>query len=91
MGNSHGLEKRPRGLIQLLFIPSLWNVGGYFLTSAALAVSVHKILRDETQERGVMTAETAFEPQSFFDEVAAVLPELPPDGKLIGESFEWLQ
>jgi len=69
----------------------MWDVGGYFLTSAALAVAVRKILRGEIRERGVMTAETAFEPQSFFDEVAAVLPEPPPDGRLIGESFEWLE
>ncbi len=68
----------------------MWDVGGYFLTSAALVVAVCKILRGEIQERGVMTAETAFEPQSFFDEVVAVLPEPPPDGKLIDESFEWL-
>ncbi len=73
------------------FTPAMWNVGGYFLTSAALAVAVRKILRGEIRERGVMTAETAFEPLSFFDEVAAVLPEPPPDGRLIGESFEWLQ
>lgn len=38
-----------------------------------------------------MTAETAFEPLSFFDEVVAVLPDPPPGGKLIGESFEWLE
>jgi len=69
----------------------MWDVGGYFLTSVALVVAVCKILRGEIQERGVMTAETAFEPQSFFDEVVAVLPEPPPDGKLIGESFEWLE
>jgi len=69
----------------------MWDVGGYFLTSVALVVAVRKILRGEMQERGVMTAETAFEPQSFFDEVVAVLPEPPPDGKLIGESFEWLE
>ena len=69
----------------------MWDVGGYFLTSVALVVAVCKILRGEIQERGVMTAETAFEPQSFFDEVVAVLPEPPPDGKLIGESFKWLE
>jgi hypothetical protein len=68
----------------------MWKVGGYFLTSVALVVAVRKILRGETQERGVMTAETAFEPLSFFDEVVAVLPEPPPDGRLIDESFEWL-
>ena len=38
-----------------------------------------------------MTAETAFEPQSFFDEVAALLPETLPDGEMIGESFGWLE
>jgi len=69
----------------------MWDVGGYFLTSVALVVAVLKILRGEIRERGVMTAETAFEPQSFFDEVVAVLPEPPPDGKLLGESFEWLE
>jgi hypothetical protein len=71
--------------------PAMWNSGGYFLTSVALAVAVTKILGGGIQERGVMTAETAFEPLSFFDEVAALLPESPPDGRLIGESFEWLQ
>jgi hypothetical protein len=71
--------------------PAMWNVGGYFLTSVALAVAVRKILRGEIQERGVMHAETAFEPQSFFDEVASLLPEPPPDGRLIDESFEWLE
>lgn len=73
------------------FTPAMWDVGGYFLTSVALAAAVRKILRGEVRERGVMTAETAFEPLSFFDEVVAVLPEPPPDGRLIGESFEWLE
>ena len=73
------------------FTPAMWEVGGYFLTSVPLAIAVLKVLRGEIRERGVMTAETAFEPLSFFDEVAAVLPEPPPDGRLIGESFEWLQ
>jgi hypothetical protein len=70
--------------------PAMWNVGGYFLTSVALAVAVRKILHGEVRERGVMTAEKAFEPQSFFDEVVALLPDPPPDGRLIDESFEWL-
>lgn len=69
----------------------MWDVGGYLLTSVALVVAVRKILRGEIRERGVMTAETAFEPQSFFDEVVAVLPDPPLDGKLIGESLEWLE
>jgi hypothetical protein len=69
----------------------MWNVGGYSLTSVALAVAARKILRREIQERGVMTAETTFEPLPFFDEVVALLPESPPDGRLIDESFEWLE
>lgn len=73
------------------FTAPMWNVGGWFLTSVALAVSVHKVLSGEVQEQGVMHAETAFEPQSFFDDIVAILPEPPPDGKLIRESFEWLE
>ncbi len=73
------------------FTAPMWNVGGYFLTSVALAVAVRKILRGDIRERGVIAAERAFEPLPFLDEVAAVLPEPPPDGKLISESFEWLE
>ena len=73
------------------FTAPMWGVGGYFLTSVALAVAALKILRGEIRERGVMTAETAFEPLPFLDEVASLLPEPPPDGKLIDESFEWLE
>ncbi len=73
------------------FTAPMWNVGGYFLTSVALAVAVRKILRGEIRERGIMTAETAFEPLSFFKESAALLPEPPPDRRLIAESFEWLE
>ena len=72
------------------FTAPMWNVGGYFLTGVALAVAVRKVLRGEIRERGVMTAETAFEPLPFLDEVVALMPNPPPDGKLIGESFEWL-
>jgi saccharopine dehydrogenase-like NADP-dependent oxidoreductase len=73
------------------FTDHMWNVGGYFLTSVALASAARMILRGDIRERGVMTAETAFEPLPFFDEVIALLPEPPPDGKLIDESFEWLE
>jgi hypothetical protein len=73
------------------FTAPMWNVGGYFLTSVALAVAVRKILRGEIQERGVMTAETAFEPLPFLDEAASLLPDPLPDGKMIDESFEWLE
>jgi hypothetical protein len=72
--------------------PELWNEqSAWFLTSVPLAVAVLSILRGETREQGVLTAEKAFEPLSFFDEVVALLPESPPDGKLINESFEWLE
>ena len=70
------------------FTAPMWNVGGYFLTGVALAVAVRKILRGEIRERGVMTAETAFEPQLFLDEVVSLIPDSLPDGKLIDESFE---
>ena len=73
------------------FPPAVWTVGGCHLTSVALVVAVLKVLRGEMQERGVMTAEKAFEPLPFFDETASPMPELLPDGKLIRESFEWLE
>jgi len=73
------------------FTAPMWNVNGYFLTSVALAAAVRKVLRGEIQERGIMIAEKAFEPLSFFDEVTALIPDLLPDGKLIDESFEELE
>jgi saccharopine dehydrogenase-like NADP-dependent oxidoreductase len=73
------------------FTPGMWNAGGYFLTSVALAVAVRKILRGEVQEKGVMHAEKAFEPLPFFDEVVALLSDPPQDGRLVDESFEWLE
>ena len=33
----------------------------------------------------------AFDPLPFFDQVVALLPDPPPDGKLIDESLEWLE
>jgi hypothetical protein len=72
------------------FKAPIWNAGGYFLSSVAQAVAVLKILRGETRKRGVVTAEKAFEPLPFLDEVASLLPETPPDGKLTDESLEWL-
>ena len=65
-------------------------MGLWFLTSVALAVGVLKILRGEIRERGVMIAEKAFEPLPFLDEVASLIPDSLPDGRLIGESFEWM-
>jgi len=69
----------------------MWDVGGYFLTSVALVAAVRKILHGEIKKRGVFTAEKVFEPTSFFNEVVAILPEPPSDGRLINESFEWMQ
>jgi hypothetical protein len=69
----------------------MWDVDDYLLTGVALAVAVLRILRGEVREQGVMTAEKAFEPLPFFDEVVALIPDPPPDGKLIDESFEWLE
>ncbi len=73
------------------FTAPMWNVGGYFLTSVALVVAVLKILRGEIEERGVMTAEKAFEPLPFLDEVASLITESLPDGKMLGETFDWLE
>jgi hypothetical protein len=69
----------------------MWNVGGYFLTSVAIVLAVHKILCADIQARGVMTAETTFELLTFFGDVVALLPNPPQDGKLLDESFEWLE
>ena len=73
------------------FTAPMWEAGGYLITSMALVAAAFKVLRGEIQKRGVMTAETAFEPRPFFDEMAALLPDQLPDGKLIDESFEWLE
>ena len=70
--------------------PAMWDVGGYFLTSVSLAVAVRKLLRGEVRERGVITAEKAFEPLPFLDEAASLIPDALPDGRMIGESFQWL-
>jgi len=72
------------------FTAPMWDVTGWFLTSAALAAAVRKILRGEVRKRGIIHAESAFEPQSFFDEVVALLPEPPADGRMVDEAFEWL-
>jgi saccharopine dehydrogenase-like NADP-dependent oxidoreductase len=73
------------------FTASMSDVSGYFLTSVALVAAARLILQSEIQASGVMHAEKAFEPLTFFDEVIAVLPTLPHDGKLIEESLEWLE
>ncbi len=73
------------------FTAPMWDVGGYLLTSVALVVAVRRVLLGETRQRGVMTAEAAFEPLPFLDEVASLMPDPPPDGRFIDESFEWLE
>ena len=67
------------------------KVTGWFITSVALSAAALKILRGETKKRGVMTAEKAFDPLSFFEEAAALLPGPPRDGRLVDESFHWLE
>ena len=56
-----------------------------------LTVAVLRILRGEVSVRGVLPPEACFEPQPFFDEMVALMPDLFPDGKLFEESFEWLE
>jgi hypothetical protein len=73
------------------FTAPMWHVGGYFLTSVALVAAVRLILCGEIQKRGIMTAEKAFEPVYFLDEVAALISDHLPEGKIIDESFEWLE
>ena len=41
--------------------------------------------------RGANTAGEAFEPLPFLDEVASLMPDSLTDGKMIDESFEWLE
>ena len=72
--------------------PSSWiESNNMSHTSVPLAVAALRILGGEIRERGVFWPNDAFEPLSFFDEVARLFPEPPPDGKLIGESFNWLE
>lgn len=73
------------------FTTHMWNTGGYFLTSVALVTAALKVLRGEIGERGVFTAEKAFDPQSFFNEVVTILPTTPFGEKIIDELFEWLE
>ncbi len=73
------------------FTAPMWYVGLWFLTSVALAAAVRMILGGEISERGVMTAEKAFEPLPFLDEVVHLMPNSLPGGKMIDKSFEWLE
>lgn len=55
-----------------------------------LVVAALRILRGEVSKRGVLPPEACLEPMLFFDELVSLMPEPPSDGKLFGESFEWL-
>jgi hypothetical protein len=73
------------------FAHSLWNVSVYLMTSLSLAVAAQKILRGEVHGRGVMTAESAFDPKSFFAEVASLVTVDLPEDRLVDRSLEWLE
>ena len=70
--------------------PALWRTNVYYLSSAALAVAALKMLRGETPGSGVFTAEKAFDPKPFFDQLGQVVSDLLPDGEFVNESLEWL-
>jgi hypothetical protein len=72
------------------FPKSIWQYGGYFLTSVALAVGVLKILHGEIHANGVVTGEKAFKPLPFFKHVKKFLPDLPIEESFIYESLQWL-
>jgi hypothetical protein len=72
--------------------PAMWIERNARLgNSAPLTAAVLRILRGEVREWGIMTAETAFKPLPFLNEVASLMPGPFPDGKLINGSFEWLE
>lgn len=73
------------------FTMPMWNVNGYFLTSVALVAAVRKLILGEVGEKGVLTAEKAFKPLAFLDEVAALIPDLLPKGEIINRSFDWME
>ena len=73
------------------FTAPMWNVGGYYLTSVVLALSAIKLLSGEIKVHGVIAAEDAFDTNTFFDDLAAMLPEVQSAEMLINESFEKLE
>jgi hypothetical protein len=87
-----GLKEGRAARYNCWLTPAIWNErAAWLLTSVPLVVAALRILRGEVQEQGIMTAETAFEPLPFIKEVASLMPDPPPEGKLLGESFEWLE
>lgn len=87
LGNKDGRAAR----CDCWFTAPMWYVNGYYLTSVALVAAVLMVMRGEVSKRGVMTAEKTFEPLSFLDEVATLIPDLLPQREMIDESFEWLE
>jgi len=65
-----------------------WPVGGWDTTTGPLAAVAMMILRGDIRERGVLSPESCLEPLPFFHEVAKLEGVEPPDGTLLGESFE---
>jgi len=59
-------------------------------TEASLVAAALKLLRGDITQRGVLAPEACLEPQSFFRDVAALLPESrrPADGALIAERWD---
>jgi hypothetical protein len=68
----------------------MWNVGGYYLTSVVLALSAIKLLSGDINRKGVMTAEDAFDSNTFFGDLTAMLPEVEHKEKLVDEAIEFL-
>jgi lysine 6-dehydrogenase len=58
------------------------------MTGWAVAVAALKIMRGEIRQSGVLPPEACLEPMPFFAEMAQRGFQQPPDGKLLGESFE---
>jgi len=67
-----------------------WPTAWWMSTGAVIGVAALSILRGDIGKVGVLPPEACFEPLSFFAEVARWGPEQPPDGNLLGESFELL-
>jgi hypothetical protein len=67
-----------------------WPVGGWDTTTGPLAAVVLKMLRGEIRAKGVLSPESCLDPLPFFAEVASLEGVEPPDGKLLGESFDAL-
>jgi saccharopine dehydrogenase-like NADP-dependent oxidoreductase len=70
---------------------SCWPTSWWMSTAGAIAAAALAVLRGDVKKSGVLPPETCFEPMVFFSEVARLGPEVPLDGKFLGESFEELE